>query len=472
MRNRLKKKMKKKLTTNHPRIKVSRSVIEQIRNSIGAAPAETGGMLGGNRNKNLITHFHLDEMANMSWTTYSPNTDELNEQLQVWRSQGTELMGFVHSHPGFHNHPSGGDHVYAQAILSAIPSLKALSIPIVTSAVETGKFDINWFTAEKKLDRLIVRRAEIEIVEDTLFNPVSVEPREDKTMAIPLQFPVYRLPLNETRVSPSEWKNLSATYERVEGHPWVNTDASFERVQDAYDLKHLARSRMVVVGTGGAANWVEEMARCGVGEFVLIDPDIVSETNLATQQTYRRDIGRSKVEVIAERINDINPNARVETIPQSLDDLSDVKMHELLSEPLRAEYRISLNERQIQSRPLFPASSLLCGFTDSFSAQARINRLALQFGIPSLCAQLYREGLAAELTFTHPDFTSACHRCILASRYQAFLDDGYQNDVTSHGTPIFATSRVNATKGYIALGLLHADSPHKRWKHVRGKHHE
>jgi len=35
--------------------------------------------------------------------------------------------------------------------------------------------------------------------------------------------------------------------------------------------------------------------------------------------------------------------------------------------------------------------------------------------------------------------------------------------VTSHGTPIFATSRLNATKGFIAMAMLHHGTAHPRW---------
>jgi hypothetical protein len=107
--------------------------------------------------------------------------------------------------------------------------------------------------------------------------------------------------------------------------------------------------------------------------------------------------------------------------------------------------------------------SLVCGLTDNFHAQARVNRLALHFGLPSLCAQVYREGRGAEVTFTHPDVTPACHRCVLSSRYRAYLDEGFNNTVTSDGTPIFATTRLNSLKGFITMALLHHDSSHPRW---------
>lgn len=45
--------------------------------------------------------------------------------------------------------------------------------------------------------------------------------------------------------------------------------------------------------------------------------------------------------------------------------------------------------------------------------------------------------------------------------HRAFLADGYVNDVSSAGTPVFATSRLNSIKGFIALALLHhrGDTP-------------
>lgn len=224
----------------------------------------------------------------------------------------------------------------------------------------------------------------------------------------------------------------------------TSTAETFRRVRDAYDLERMAASSVVYVGVGGAATFAEELARAGVGRHVLIDPDIVSETNLATQQVYRRDLGRPKVECVAERIRDINPLAEVVPLQVALDDLDDVGFWQLVgvtTTPTGSE----------QHRGV----TILCGLTDSFPAQARVNRLALHFGLPSLCAQVYREGRGAEITFTYPGVTPACQRCILLSRYEMYLERGFRNDVGSGGSPIFATTRLNALKGFLALGLLH-----------------
>ena len=211
---------------------------------------------------------------------------------------------------------------------------------------------------------------------------------------------------------------------------------TFDRVVDAYDLDRMSRSRVVAVGVGGAASFIEDLARCGVGEFVLIDPDVVAESNIATQQVYRKDIGRPKVTALARRLRDVNPVVRIREISAGLDQLDDNEMRALCHDPIGGSA---------------PAVTVLCGLTDNFFAQARINALALHLGVPSLCAQVWHQGRGAEITFTYPGLTPACHRCVLASRYRAYLTEGFVNDVTSHGTPIFATRRLNSIKGFLVL---------------------
>src|SRR6266516_4824459 len=78
----------------------------------------------------------------------------------------------------------------------------------------------------------------------------------------------------------------------------MTEQAIFKRVATAYDLFRLKRSRVISTGCGGARSFLEDMARCGVGEFVLIDPDVVEEPNIATQHVYLEEIGRPKVDVL------------------------------------------------------------------------------------------------------------------------------------------------------------------------------
>jgi tRNA A37 threonylcarbamoyladenosine dehydratase len=78
-------------------------------------------------------------------------------------------------------------------------------------------------------------------------------------------------------------------------------------------MEKLRGSRVVIFGVGGVGGYVTEaLARSGVGAFELVDRDVVSVTNLNRQiiATWKT-IGRDKTEVMAERIADINPEAKV-----------------------------------------------------------------------------------------------------------------------------------------------------------------
>lgn len=78
-------------------------------------------------------------------------------------------------------------------------------------------------------------------------------------------------------------------------------------------MERLKNARVAVFGVGGVGGYVcEALARSGVGAFDLIDNDDVSLTNLNRQIiATHKTIGRAKVEVMRERILDINPKADV-----------------------------------------------------------------------------------------------------------------------------------------------------------------
>ena len=78
-------------------------------------------------------------------------------------------------------------------------------------------------------------------------------------------------------------------------------------------LSKLQKSRVIIFGVGGVGGYVAEaLARSGVGAIDLVDKDSVSLTNINRQIiALHSTIGRDKVDVMKERILDINPDCRV-----------------------------------------------------------------------------------------------------------------------------------------------------------------
>ncbi|MGI5880542.1 MAG: tRNA threonylcarbamoyladenosine dehydratase [Syntrophomonadaceae bacterium] len=79
-------------------------------------------------------------------------------------------------------------------------------------------------------------------------------------------------------------------------------------------LQKLAASRVAVFGIGGVGSFtVEALVRSGVGKLVLVDDDNVCVTNINRQiHASHETVGKPKVEIMRERIVDINPRAEVE----------------------------------------------------------------------------------------------------------------------------------------------------------------
>lgn len=93
-------------------------------------------------------------------------------------------------------------------------------------------------------------------------------------------------------------------------------------------LYKLKQSKIAIFGIGGVGSYtVEGLARAGVGKFVLIDDDCVCLTNINRQLiATRKTVGKPKVDVMKERILEINPEAEVTTfqkfyMPETADEL-------------------------------------------------------------------------------------------------------------------------------------------------------
>ena len=81
------------------------------------------------------------------------------------------------------------------------------------------------------------------------------------------------------------------------------------------NLQKLNNSHIAVFGIGGVGGYVTEaLARAGVGKVDIIDNDTVSESNINRQIiATTKTIGQLKVDVMKERLLDINPEIQVKT---------------------------------------------------------------------------------------------------------------------------------------------------------------
>ena len=95
--------------------------------------------------------------------------------------------------------------------------------------------------------------------------------------------------------------------------PMLNEFSRAELLLGKEALERLASSRVAVFGIGGVGSFAAEaLARAGVGALDVVDDDKVCLTNINRQLiALHSTLGRPKVEVMRERILDINPNCAV-----------------------------------------------------------------------------------------------------------------------------------------------------------------
>ena len=454
-----------------------------FRSTVGKHRPETGGMLACCSDLNKIDTWRFDQKSVNTSASYSYDVDEMSLQFKQWKENGIRSVGFVHSHPTTYKQPSYDDIATARALMKFFKN-DFFYLPIIISD-RKGLFTMYFFVVRQvgmhlnvNLDyvqkatadgyEMVPFRAweenysirEVEsyynrvngVTDEANSNAQRIADSDREVQSVIAKHTAYIHPINRVNYyQMSRRTNYAAVNDgNVVRYPVAQfgdgvvkmkddgrISEYFKRLEGVYPAKVLAKV-VICVGTGGARTVLENMARNGFCNYILIDGDKISPSNIATQGVFISEMGKWKTEAIRSRILDINPNAKVICVNRFLD-------NEFSDE----EFEVCLKN----FRGKRPTDYLVLGCCDTFNGNKRSSELSLKFGLPYIGAGMYQQGLAAEVIFTYPGVTPSCPRCMLKSRYEAY-EDGYKNDVTSAGCPSFATERLNTLIGFISIMLL------------------
>lgn len=122
----------------------------------------------------------------------------------------------------------------------------------------------------------------------------------------------------------------------------------------------LQNLRVAIVGLGGTGSIVaQELAHLGVRDFILVDPDVVEESNLnRVANAAQRDIGRLKVDVASDYILRIVNN------------------------PIVATHREDIIRAKVASE--LANADIIFGCTDTHGSRAVIQQIAYQYFVPCI----------------------------------------------------------------------------------------
>lgn len=199
----------------------------------------------------------------------------------------------------------------------------------------------------------------------------------------------------------------------------------------AWPVDVLQNSHIVVVGLGSIGSVVAEtLADFAVGKLTLVDPDRLLRHNVVRHRLGVRDIGRFKVNAMAEYLSQRHRELEIDPWPANV-----------------------ISEADIM-RPLFRDADLVIGATDGVAARQVINHLARRAGTSLVLACVLENGALGEILRLRPQTGClSCHRRNLEESGQMnpepALDRGY-----GFGDPHLPMTAVGGD--LVAVGVMAA----------------
>lgn len=174
-------------------------------------------------------------------------------------------------------------------------------------------------------------------------------------------------------------------------HQIIDLNDAFARTPFPENLlAKLKNSRVALIGLGSVGSSLAlGLVRCGVGNFNLTDPDILTIENISRHACDLYDLGRSKVIAVKERMRRISPSVNVKTFAYDIFQRYDSVLDNF-----------------------FKNIDLVIATTDRKTVQLRVNDECFNRKIPTLFAGCYEEARGGEVLFVLPAETTICLECL------------------------------------------------------------
>lgn len=191
--------------------------------------------------------------------------------------------------------------------------------------------------------------------------------------------------------------------------------------------RRLAGSTALVVGAGGLGTVVlERLAGMGVGRVVVVDRDVVEESNLHRQALYgEADVGRGKAAAAAERMGAINGG--VEAVP--------------VAAPLTAS----------NAGGLVSGCDVAVDALDTAGARHVLNEACIAAGVPLVCGSAV--GVDGQAMTVLPGRT-ACYRCVFGD-----VDDAAMPKCSTTGVHPSILSIIGGVEASEAVSIMAGREP-------------
>ncbi len=166
----------------------------------------------------------------------------------------------------------------------------------------------------------------------------------------------------------------------------------FSRNKGILETDKMNKKRAVILGCGSVGSLVAmELARAGVSNFLLSDPDIVEYHNVCRHQCGIEDVGDLKINALEKKLLNINPNIKISKYEGIVQNLP----------------KTMLDDFCIKGETVF------VGCADNRIADVYANRISIYYGVYFISIGFWERAYAGEIFYHMPEHNMPCYECAL-----------------------------------------------------------
>lgn len=166
----------------------------------------------------------------------------------------------------------------------------------------------------------------------------------------------------------------------------------FSRNKGILETDVMNKKCAVILGCGSVGSLVAmELARAGVGHFVLVDADTLEYHNLCRHQCGIEDVGDLKVNALRRKLININPNVDIRTFGGIVQNIP----------------------KEILDEMCVPKETIFVGCADNRTADVYSNRIAIYYDAAFLSIGFWERAYAGEIFYHIPGKGMPCYACAL-----------------------------------------------------------
>ncbi|MBE6612157.1 MAG: ThiF family adenylyltransferase [Ruminococcaceae bacterium] len=168
----------------------------------------------------------------------------------------------------------------------------------------------------------------------------------------------------------------------------------FSRNKGILETDVMQKKCAVILGCGSVGSLVAmELARFGVGKFVLCDSDTLEYHNLCRHQCGIEDVGDLKVNALRRKLLAINPKVEVRTFGGIVQNINKAILDEMCA----------------------PGETIFVGCADNRTADVYANKIAIYYDAAFISIGFWERAYAGEIFYHIPHKNMPCYKCALGS---------------------------------------------------------